>query len=219
MKCVIGGLACLLAVLAGCTHAEAAASPVVATTTGNESHRLPIPSSPREPPSVTTPASRRDRSAPSTEPELALAEARYAQLGVTPLGLALPQPNASTVINVLVAQIRVASEIARQVVEASALATTGATTLRVSALTLQADAYDLLVARMVSMSVPGPLGATPAIQAQFEERIRSAIAPQITPIYCLAVARYQRVLALDPTNARANEQLAAYGDAFVQSCD
>lgn len=63
-----------------------------------------------------------------------------------------------------------------------------------------------------------PPSGPPALTAQFQARITAALASQLAPIYCLAVQRYQLVLALDPADARATAQLSAYGEQFVRSC-
>ncbi len=180
-------------------------------------------------PSALAPAARRDRSAPITEPELAEAEAAYARLVAAPYGLTTAPPSPRMAIDKIVDQIRNATRIAREVADAAAPAAAGPLPLLLSALTLQADAYDFLAGHIASAHVPLPPGIAvqalaqtapthAQLQAQFEARIRETMASQLGEIYCIAVARYERVLELDPADPRAADQLAAYGEAFVRSC-
>ena len=101
---------------------------------------------------------------------------------------------------------------------------------QVAALLLHADAYDLLASRVVHATLPVPddlarqlAPASPDVRAeiehQYHDRIAAALVDQVRPVHCMAAVLYRRVLTIDSTNARAIAQLAAYGDAFVRSCD
>jgi hypothetical protein len=94
---------------------------------------------------------------------------------------------------------------------------------------LAGDAYDLLATRIAEMPIAPPadlaghtMHATSNLRAwiaeQFRARVDEAISGQLAPVYCLAAARYEAAVAIDPSNARATDQLRRYSGEFVRRC-
>jgi hypothetical protein len=130
----------------------------------------------------------------------------------------------------LIEQLRSATSIVADLGSACAPIETRNGPDRVEAMLLHADALDFLASRVASATLPLPLDldarlhdADPAVRAeverQFRERVAVELGRQAAPTYCLAVSFYRRALGTIPTEPRATAQLAAYGSAFVQSCD
>jgi hypothetical protein len=191
---------------------------VVARTT------TPLP--PMPPPMPPLPAGRTDGAAP-TDPALSAAAAEYATLRATPFSLDTAPASADVGVHALIAQIGLASAIGERVRDQCLPLELGPS--RVSALLLHADALDFVASGIASATLPLPLDltgqiarASPDVRAEIRrtwvDRIREALEAQAGPVFCNAVQVYLRVLAIDPTNARATAQLAAYGGDFVASC-
>ncbi|MFO0685173.1 MAG: hypothetical protein U0234_24145 [Sandaracinus sp.] len=139
-----------------------------------------------------------------------------------------PAPDITSAVTELVARARLAAATADDVQDVCVpLEIAGGP--RVDALALEADAFDLAASRLRAdgMQLPADLQAqfaASSVEARSEllaalrRRVQAALDELARSLYCSAVRSYTRLLAFDPTNARAGAQLAAYGDAFVQSC-
>jgi len=201
----------------------------VATSPRPEEHPSAVPPT-APPPPPALPVSRTDPTSIPSDPALASAAALYGQLVASPISLVTPSPDTATGIQEVIANIQAASAIATDIGRACAPIESPRGASQVAALLLHADAYDLLASRVVHATLPVPddlarqlAPASPDVRAeiehQYHDRIAAALVDQVRPVHCMAAVLYRRVLTIDSTNARAIAQLAAYGDAFVRSCD
>lgn len=201
----------------------------VAASSGGSTPSEPSSAAQSDPPAVL-PLARTERTAMTSFATLADESAAYQRLVGLPFSLETPSADTTTGIALLIERLQDATSIVAELGRTCAPIETRNGPDRVEAMLLHADALDFLANRVASATLPLPLdlearlqNADPevraAVERQFRERIAVELGRQAAPTYCLAASFYRRALGTIPTEPRATAQLAAYGSAFVQSCD